>query len=68
MTNSHSGLLFLGHPVGKGHCVLVVLFVAELLIGYKQGHREFPNGNSRESRCVQIPAGIPGNFRLSTLF
>jgi len=28
-------------------------------------HREFPN---RESRCFQILAGIPVNFRLSTCF
>jgi len=27
-----------------------------------QGHREFPFGNSRESRTPKFPAGIPGNF------
>jgi len=29
----------------------------------KQGHREFPFGNSRELSDPKIPAGIPGNFR-----
>ena len=28
----------------------------------RQGHREFPFGNSREFGIAKFPAGIPGNF------
>jgi len=45
---------------------LMLYYSYDMVAYIDQGHREFPNGNSQESRYVQIPAGIPGNFRLST--
>ena len=33
-----------------------------LMLALTQGHREFPFGNSRESRTPKFLAGIPGNF------